>query len=126
MDIDIRIREKYNMRMGKDGNHACIRGVSRMYIHLTYYSGDRSLVENILKNEASAIVADKVFYLDAADNDGDALRFRHNNGSHFDVVFLEKGSAQQVYAGILDALRDNRGMLEMDIREQQTAVFQES
>ena len=43
-----------------------------MYIHLTYYSGDRSLVENILKNEASAIVADKVFYLDAADNDGDA------------------------------------------------------
>ena len=97
-----------------------------MYIHLTYYSGDRSLVENILKNESSAIVADKVFYLDAADNDGDALRFRHNNGSHFDVVFLEKESAQQVYAAILDGIRDNRGILEMDIREQQIAVRPES
>ena len=93
-----------------------------MYIHLTYYSGDRSLVENILKNASSAIVAEKVFFLDAADNDGDALRFRHNNGSHFDVVFLENESAKQVYAGILDALRDGRGMLEMDIREKQIAV----
>ena len=97
-----------------------------MYIHLTYYSGERSLVENIVKNASSAIVADKVFFLDAADNDGDALRFRHNNGSHFDVVFLENESAQQVYAGILEAIRENRGILEMDIREQQITVRPEN
>ena len=97
-----------------------------MYIHLTYYSGDRSLVENILKNASSAIVTEKVFFLDAADNDGDALRFRHNNGNHFDVVFLEDGSAQQVYTDILEGIRENRSMLDLDIREQQIAVRPES
>ncbi|MCR5566836.1 MAG: hypothetical protein K6F61_08275 [Clostridiales bacterium] len=97
-----------------------------MYIHLTYYSGDRSLIEDILKKASSAIVADKVFFLDAVDNDGDALRFGHNNGNHFDVAFLGSESAQQVYAGILEALRDNRAILEMDIRKLQTAARPES
>ena len=97
-----------------------------MYIRLTYYSGDRSLIENILKNASSAIVADKVFFLDAVDNDGDALRFQHNNGSHFDVVFLENGSAQQVYADILQGIRDSRAILEMDIRELQVKTRPES
>ena len=97
-----------------------------MYIHLTYYSGDRSLIENILKNASSAIVADKVFFLDAVDNDGDALRFQHNNGSHFDVVFLENESAQQVYADILEGIRETRVMLELDIRERQVTARPES
>ena len=97
-----------------------------MYIRLTYYSGDRSLIENILKNASSAIVADKAFFLDAVDNDGDALRFQHNNGSHFDVVFLENGSAQQVYADILQGIRDSRAILELDIRELQVKTRPES
>ena len=90
-----------------------------MYIHLVYYSGDRSLVENIKKDGSSGIVADKMFFLDAVDNDGDALRFQHNNGSHFDVIFLEKECAQNVYETILDAVRENRTILETDIREKQ-------
>ena len=90
-----------------------------MYIHLEYYSGDRSLIENIGKDASAGIVADKLFFLDAVDNDGDALRFQHNNGSHFDVIFLHRESAQQVYATILDGVREQRTMLEADIREMQ-------
>ena len=41
-----------------------------MYIHLTYYSGDRSLIENIGKIQHADITGDKVFFLDAVDNDG--------------------------------------------------------
>ncbi len=77
-----------------------------MYLRLVYYSGERSLVENIGKDASAGIVADKTFFLDAVDNDGDALRFQHNNGSHFDVVFLENESAQQVYADILEGIRE--------------------
>lgn len=91
-----------------------------MYIHLVYYSGDRSLVENIKKDGSAGITADKTFFLDAVDNDGDALRFQHNNGSHFDVIFLQKEEAQDVYETILNAVRENRTMLETDIREKQT------
>ena len=90
-----------------------------MYIHLVYYSGERTLVEKIQKDVSSAVTADKTFFLDAVDNDGDALRFQHNNGSHFDVIFLEKGCAQSVYETILDAVRENRTILETDIREKQ-------
>ena len=91
-----------------------------MYIHLVYYSGDRSLVENIKKDGSAGITADKTFFLDAVDNDGDALRFRHNNGSHFDVIFLQREEAKDVYETILNAVRENRTMLETDIREKQT------
>ena len=91
-----------------------------MYIHLVYYSGDRSLVENIKKDGSAGITADKTFFLDAVDNDGDALRFQHNNGSHFDVIFLQREEAKDVYETILNAVRENRTMLETDIREKQT------
>ena len=90
-----------------------------MYIHLVYYSGERTLVEKIQKDVSSAVTADKTFFLDAVDNDGDALRFQHNNGSHFDVIFLHRESAQQVYATILDGVREQRTRLEADIREMQ-------
>ena len=93
-----------------------------MYIHLVYYSGDRSLVESIRKDGAAGITADRTFFLDAVDNDGDALRFLHNNGSHFDVIFLEKECAQSVYEKILDAVRENRTILETDIREKQIGL----
>ncbi len=75
-----------------------------MYIHLVYYSGDRSLVESIAHDDTEGIIADKTFFLDAVDNDGDALRFQHNNGSHFDVIFLHRESAQDVYGKILTAV----------------------
>ena len=93
----------------------------QVYIHLVYYSGDRSLVESITKNGSDGIVADKTFFLDAVDNDGDALRFQHNNGSHFDVIFLHRKYARSVYDAILDAVKENRMILETDIREAQTA-----
>ena len=90
-----------------------------MYIRLVYYTGDRSLVESIVHDGAEGIVADKLFFLDAVDNDGDALRFQHNNGSYFDVMFFHRDGAQSVYAGILNAVRDKQTVLELDIREQQ-------
>jgi len=93
-----------------------------MYIHLVYYSGDRSLVESIVHDNIEGIVADKTFFLDAVDNDGDALRFQHNNGSHFDVIFLKKESAQDVYGTILSAVRDKQAIFEIDIRELQIAM----
>ena len=93
-----------------------------MYLRLVYYSGDRSLVENIGKDETAAIVADRTFFLDAVDNDGDALRFQHNNGSHFDVIFLHREQAQSVYEELLNAVRENRGLVELDIRDRQTAA----
>ena len=93
-----------------------------MYIHLVYYSGDRSLVESIVKNASAGIVADKTFFLDAVDNDCDALRFQHNNGSHFDVIFLSQERTQSVYSAILNAVRSNQPILELDIRESQIAV----
>ena len=91
-----------------------------MYVRLVYYSGDRSLLESIVKDGTPGIVADKLFFLDAVDNDGDALRFQHNNGNHFDVIFLCEEGAQSVYGNVLDAVRENRPILEMDIRERQT------
>ena len=92
-----------------------------MYLRLVYYSGDRSLVENTGKDTSAGIVADKVFFLDAVDNDGDALRFQHNNGSHFDVIFLRQESARSVYEEILTAVRESRSMIELDIRNRQIA-----
>ena len=92
-----------------------------MYIHLTYYSGDRSLIENIGKIQHADITGDKVFFLDAVDNDGDALRFQHNNGSHFDVIFLHEEQARSVYGKILAAVREKSGLIEMDIRSLQIA-----
>ena len=91
-----------------------------MYIHLVYYPGDRSLVEKFKTKETPVLTADKTFFLDAADNDGDALRFQHNNGSHFDVIFLSRERAQAVYREILEAVRSGRTLLETDIREEQT------
>ena len=90
-----------------------------MYLHLIYYSGDRSLVESIGKDASAGITGDKTFFLDAVDNDGDALRFQHNNGSHFDVIFLQKESARSVYGEILEAVREGRNLTEMDIRPRQ-------
>ena len=90
-----------------------------MYLHLIYYSGDRSLVESIEKDASAGIVGDKTFFLDAVDNDGDALRFQHNNGSHFDVIFLQKESARSVYGEILEAVREGRNLTELDIRPRQ-------
>ena len=90
-----------------------------MYIHLIYYSGDRSLIENVRSNASAGITGDKTFFLDAVDNDGDAIRFQHNNGSHFDVIFLEREHAQEVYREILGAIREGRAILETDIREKQ-------
>ncbi len=90
-----------------------------MYIRLVYCSGDRSLLENIVKEGIPGIVADKLFFLDAVDNDGDALRFQHNNGSHFDVIFLHEEGAQLVFKSVLAAVRENWSALEMDIRERQ-------
>ena len=93
-----------------------------MYIRLVYYSGDRSLVESIVKDASAGIVADKMFFLDAVDNDNDALRFQHNNGSHFDVIFLSQESAQSIYTAILNAVRSNRTILELDIRKSQISA----
>lgn len=90
-----------------------------MYIRLVYYSGDRSLLESIVKDGIPGIVADKLFFLDDVDNDGDALRFQHNNGSHFDVIFLQEEGAQSVFMSVLTAIRESRPILEMDIRERQ-------
>ena len=90
-----------------------------MYIRLVYYSGDRFLLESIVKDDIPGIVADKLFFLDAVDNDGDALRFQHNNGSHFDVIFLHEEGAQLVYKSVLAAVGTAWPILEMDIRERQ-------
>ena len=92
-----------------------------MYIHLLYYSGERSLVENIGKIEHADITGDKVFFLDAVDNDVDALRFQHNNGGHFDVIFLHEKQARAAYEEIIKALRRDCSLLELDIRDMQTA-----
>lgn len=97
-----------------------------MYIHLVYYSGDRSLVESIRKDGAAGIVADRTFFLDAVDNDGDALRFLHNNGGHFDVIFLSAEAAGSVYGEILDAVRGDVALLETDIRERQAGIAPEA
>ena len=90
-----------------------------MYLRLVYFSGDRSLIESIGKDQSAGIVADKMFFLDAVDNDGDALRFQHNNGSHFDVIFLRKENALSVYEDLLTAIREKQNLTEMDIRERQ-------
>ena len=95
------------------------QGAMLMYIRLIYYPGERSLVEKTEKDASLAIVADKMFFLDAVDNDGDALRFQHNNGSHFDVIFLNRECALSVYEEILQAVRDGRNMTELDIRDRQ-------
>ena len=90
-----------------------------MYIHLVYYSGDRSLVESIRKEGLTGLTGDRTFFLNAVDNDGDAIRYHLNDGSHFDAMFLCGDCARSVYGEILDAVRENRGLIELDIRERQ-------
>jgi len=90
-----------------------------MYIRLVFYSGDRSLLESMVKDGLPGLVADRLFFLDAVDNDGDALRFQHNNGNHFDVIFLQKEGALSVYGTILEAIRSGQAVLDLDIREKQ-------
>ena len=80
---------------------------------------DRALIDNVKTNPASGITGDKTFFLDAVDNDGDAIRFQHNNGSYFDVIFLKEEQAQAVYGDILAAIREGETLLETDIREKQ-------
>ena len=97
-----------------------------MYLHLNYWSGDRSIVEAAEKKTSAGITADRLFFLDAMDLDGDSLRFQHNNGSHLDVIFLCPESARAVYDEILAAVREGLNLTEMDIREMQLARQQES
>ena len=92
-----------------------------MYIHLTYYAGDRSLVESIARKGEAGLIGDRTFFLNAVDNDGDAIRFHMNDGSHFDTIFMREECAASVYGEILDAVREGRGMAEMDIRDRQAA-----
>ena len=92
-----------------------------MYMRLVYYSGDRSLVESIKTKGPEGLTGDRTFFLNAVDNDGDALRFHFNDGSHYDVIFLHAEHARAVYGEILQAVRENRSMTEMDIRERQIA-----
>ena len=92
-----------------------------MYMHLVYYSGDRSLVESVRTKGLEGLTGDRTFFLNAVDNDGDALRFHLNDGSHYDVIFLHAECARAVYEGILEAVREDRRMTEMDIRERQIA-----
>lgn len=40
----------------------------------------------------------------------------------FDVIFLRREHAQSVYEELLDAVRENRGLAELDIRDRQTAA----
>jgi len=93
-----------------------------MYLHLIYYSGDRSLVESIKSKGTEGITADRTFFLNAVDNDGDALRFHLNDGSHYDVIFLHGEFARAVYTSVLEAVREGRGLTEMDIRERQITI----
>ena len=93
-----------------------------MYIRLVYYSGDRSLIESIVNDGTAGIIVDKTLFLDAVDNDGDALRFQHNNGNHFDVIFLHEEGAGSVYEDILKAIRANQPVTEMDIRNRQIGL----
>lgn len=90
-----------------------------MYLHLIYYSGDRSLVESIRNKGSEGITADRTFFLNAVDNDGDALRFHLNDGSHYDVLFLHEEFTRAVYTSVLEAIRTGLGLTEMDIREKQ-------
>ena len=103
----------------KDDCREEVRGVGQMYIRLVFYSGDRSLLESMVKDGSPGLVADRFFFLDAVDNDGDALRFQHNNGNHFDVIFLQKEGALSVYGTILETIRSGQNVLDMDIREKQ-------
>ena len=64
-----------------------------MYLRLVYFSGDRSLIESIGKDQSAGIVADK--------------------------MFLRKENALSVYEDILTAIREKQNLTEMDIRERQ-------
>lgn len=90
-----------------------------MYFHLVYYSGDRSLIESMVNKGISGIVGDRVFFLNAVDYDGDALRFYLNDGSHFDAIFLQESCARSVYQEVLEAVRGDGKIIELDIRDRQ-------
>ena len=93
-----------------------------MFIHLVYYSGDRSLVESIQKKGLTGLTEDRTFFLNAVDNDGDAIRFHLNDGSHFDAIFLCRACAKSAYEEILEAIREDRSLIEPDIRDRQIAT----
>ena len=90
-----------------------------MYFHLVYYSGDRSLIESMVNKGISGIVGDRIFFLNAVDYDGDALRFYLNDGSHFDTIFLQEACARSVYQEVLAAVRGNGMTIDLDIRNRQ-------
>ena len=92
-----------------------------MYMRLVYYQGDRSLVESIITKGIEGLTGDRTFFLNGVDNDGDALRFHFNDGSHYDMIFLQPEHARAVYLEILQAVRERRELTEMDIRNRQIA-----
>jgi len=93
-----------------------------MYIHLIYYSGDRSLIESIVNKGLPGLIGNRTFMLSAVDNDVDALRFYQGDGSHFDIIFLGADSSGAVYEEILAAIRENRPLIDLDIRDRQIAT----
>ena len=90
-----------------------------MYCHLVYYSGDRSLIESMVNKGFPGIVGDRVFFLNAVDYDGDALRFYLNDGSPFDAIFLLEACARSVYQEVLEAVRGDGKIIDLDIRDRQ-------
>ncbi len=95
-----------------------------MYIHLIYYTGERSLIESIVEKGFPGLIGNRTFFLNAVDNDLDSLRFFLNDGSHFDVIFLDGERSGEVYEEILEAVRENRPLMDLDIRERQIAERQ--
>ena len=90
-----------------------------MYIHMIYYAGDRSLIESIADNKYPGLTGNRTFLLNGMDHDVDALRFMLHDGSHFDVIFLNGECADTVYEEILEAIREERKLAELDIRDLQ-------
>lgn len=90
-----------------------------MYIHLEYYSGDRMLVESMKKKGLAGVTGDRAFFLNAVDFDGDSIRYHLNDGSHFDTIFLCEDNARSVYMEILQALREDRSLIELNTRDLQ-------
>ena len=90
-----------------------------MYIHIIYYAGDRSLIESISDNSCPGLIGNRTFLLNGVDNDVDALRFLLHDGNHFDVIFLHGACADRVYEEILNAIREDRKIIELDIRDLQ-------
>lgn len=93
-----------------------------MYIHLIYYPGDRSVIDSIVTQGIPGMIGNRTFILNAVDNDVDALRFYLPDGIHFDVFFLDGECSGSVYEEVLKALRENRSLVDLDIRDLQVAL----